>query len=78
MDKEGMVHIYGIRLSRQKNEEHHLQQQMNLEIITLNTVRQTRERQIAHDITYMWNLKYDPSQPIQKQNHGHRPQTYGC
>ena len=64
MDKEGMVDIYEIWLSCQKNEEHHLQQQMNLEIITLNAMSQTRERQIAHDITYMWNLKYDPNEPI--------------
>ena len=23
-----------------------------------------RERQISHDITYMWNLKYDTNEPI--------------
>ena len=25
-----------------------------------------RERQISYDITYMWNLKYDTSEPIYK------------
>ena len=39
-----------------------------------------RERQIPCDITYMWNLKYDTINLSmkQKQNHGHREQTYGC
>ena len=30
--------------------------QVDLEIVTLNEVSQG-ERQIAHDITYIWNLK---------------------
>ena len=27
---------------------------------------QKRERQIPYDIAYMWNLKYDTSEPIHK------------
>ena len=29
---------------------------MDLEIIILSEVKSDRERQISHDITYMWNL----------------------
>ena len=35
---------------------------VNLEIIILS--KPDRERQIAYDITYMWNLKYDTNEPI--------------
>ena len=34
---------------------------MDLEIILLSEVSQ---RQRSHDITYMWNLKYDTNEPI--------------
>ena len=39
---------------------------MQLEIITLSEVRQERqkERQIPHDITYMWNLKNKTNEHI--------------
>ena len=41
-------------------------------------VKLVRERQISHDITYMWNLKYDANEFIkQKQTHRHRKQTFG-
>ena len=33
---------------------------MDLEIIILS--KSDRERQIPHDITYMWNLKYDTNE----------------
>ena len=33
---------------------------MDLEIIMISEVR---ERHIPHDITYMWNLKYDTNEP---------------
>ena len=36
---------------------------MDLEIILLSEVSQ---RQISHDITYMWNLKYDTNELIFK------------
>ena len=36
---------------------------MDLEIIKLSEVSQ-KKRQIPHDITYMWNLKYDTNEPI--------------
>ena len=32
-----------------------------LKVITLSEIRQ---RQMPHDITYMWNLKYDTNEPI--------------
>ena len=34
---------------------------MDLEMITLSEVSQ---RQISYNITYMWNLKYDPNELI--------------
>ena len=37
---------------------------MDLEIIILSEVKQDRERQILHDITYRWNLKYDTNELI--------------
>ena len=42
---------------------------MDLEIITLNEVR---EKQIAYDIIYMWRLKYDPNELIYKQKQIHK------
>ena len=42
-------------------------------------MKSERERQIPHDITYMWNLKYDTNELIYKTNiHRHRAQTCGC
>ena len=38
---------------------------MDLEIIILSEVPK-RERQTPHDITYMWNLKYDTNELIYK------------
>ena len=38
---------------------------MDLEIIILSEVSQ-KQRQIPHDITYMWNLKYDTNEHIYK------------
>ena len=37
-----------------------------------------RERQILHDITHMWNLKYDTNELIFKTeiDHRHRKQAY--
>ena len=61
-----MVHIHnGILLSQKKHEITPLAAaQMNLEIIILKEVSQTRERQISYAITYKWNIKYDPNEPI--------------
>ena len=39
---------------------------MDLEIIILSEVSQTRERQISYDIAYMWNLKQDRNELIYK------------
>ena len=36
---------------------------MDIEIIILSEVSQ-KKRQIPHDITYMWNLKYEIKEPI--------------
>ena len=38
----------------------------DLEIIILSEVKSEREKQIPHDITYMWNLKYDTNELIYK------------
>ena len=50
---------------------------MDLEIIILSEISLERERQIPHDITYMWNLKYDKNAK-QKQIHGYGTQICGC
>ena len=50
---------------------------MELKILILNEVR---KRQLPHDISYMWNLKYDTNDPIYKTetDHRHGKQTCGC
>ena len=57
---------------------------MDLEIIILSKLE--RERQIAYDTTYMWNLKKTNEQTKmiqinlftkQKETHRHRKQIYG-
>ena len=35
---------------------------MDLEMIILSEVKSERERQTPHDITYMWNQKYDTNE----------------
>ena len=59
MDKEDVVHTYnGILLSRKKNEiTPFAATWVDLDIIILSEVKSDREKQIAYDITYMWNLK---------------------
>ena len=38
-----------------------------------------RERQIPHDITYIWNLIYGTNEPFhRKETHGLGEQTCGC
>ena len=39
---------------------------MGLEIIILSEVKSEKERQIPHDIIYMWNLKYCANEPTYK------------
>ena len=39
---------------------------MDLEIIILSEVKSDTERQISHDITYMWNLKKGTNELIYK------------
>ena len=54
------------------------QHMMDLEIIILSKVSQTKKRQVSHDITYMWNLKYNTNELAkQKQTPRQRKQTYG-
>ena len=36
------------------------------------------ERQIPHDITDMWNLKYGRNEPITKQKQTHRCREQTC
>ena len=54
-----MVHIYSGMLLSHIKEQWYLQQQ---EIIILR--KSERERQIPHDVTYMWSLKYDTNEPM--------------
>ena len=52
---------------------------MELKSLILSEVNQKRERQIAYDITYIWNLIYGTNEPFhRKENHGHGEQTCGC
>ena len=39
--------------------------------------RSERERQISHDITYMWNLKYDTKNSSMKQKQTHKENRLG-
>ena len=39
---------------------------MHLNIITLSEVKSEREKHIPHNITYMWNPKYDANEPVYK------------
>ena len=41
-------------------------------------MKRVRERQISHDITYMWNLKYNTNESVYKtEANAHRKQVYG-
>ena len=40
---------------------------MDIEVIILNEVSQTKEKQVPYDTTYMWNLKYDTKDLIQNR-----------
>ena len=44
---------------------------MELETLILSEVKSERERQIPHDIAYIWNLIYGTNKPFhRKENHG--------
>ena len=51
----------GILLSHEKEWNNAI---CNLEIIILSEVKSEKERQIPHDIIYMWNGKYEPIDEI--------------
>ena len=52
---------------------------MELKSLILSEVNQKRERQIAYDITYIWNLIYDTNKPFhRKETHGFGEQICGC
>ena len=40
---------------------------MDIEIIIINEVSQTEEKQTPYDATYVWNLKYDIKDLIQNR-----------
>ena len=40
---------------------------MDIEIIIINEVSQTEEKQTPYDATYVWNLKYDTKDLIQNR-----------
>ena len=50
--------------------------QTDLESIVLSEISQ-RERQISHDLTYMWNLKTKPKQNKTKRHSGGLPERGG-
>ena len=47
-----------------KNETMPFATRIHLEIIILSEVKSEKERQIPHDIIYMWNGKYEPIDDI--------------
>ena len=53
MDKEDVVHTYNGILLRHKKEWNICNNMMNLDIIVLGEISQTKA---TYDITYMWNL----------------------
>ena len=65
MDKE-VVHIYsGILLGHKKERNNAICSNMDAtRDYHTKWSKSERERQIPYDITYMWNLKYDTSEPI--------------
>ena len=64
MDKEDVVHI---TQPLKKNEIMPFASTwIDLEIIILSKISQTREIQISCDITYLWNLKNDTNELIYK------------
>ena len=62
MDKEHVVYIYNGILFRHKKKQimSFAATLIQVKIILLSK----SERQILHDTTYMWNLKYDTSELI--------------
>ena len=44
--------------------------------ITIRPIKSDRERQISHDITYMWYLKYDPNEFIYKTERDSHTHTH--
>ena len=50
----------------------HLQQRDGMGDYHTGWSKSKRERQIAYDITYMWNLKYDKMNLFMKQKKTHR------
>ena len=65
MDKEDVVHIYNGTIAKNKIMPF-AATWMDLEIIILSEVKSDTERQISHDITYMWNLKKGTNELIYK------------
>ena len=68
MDKEVVVHIYnGILLSHKQEWNNSICSNMDgPRDYHTKWSKSGRERQISHDITYMWNLKNDTSELIYK------------
>ena len=66
MDKEGVVHIYnGILLSHKKEWNNVIYSNMEgPRDYHTKWSKSEREKQIPHDITYMWNLKNDTNELI--------------
>ena len=66
MHKEDMVHIYnGILLSHKKEQNNVICSDMDGPK-DCHTESSKSDRQRQHDITYMWNLKYDTNELIYK------------
>ena len=68
MDKEDVVHIYnGILLSHKKEWNNATCSNMDRPRDDHTKWNKSeRERQTSYDISYMWDLKYDPNELIYK------------
>ena len=68
MDKEDVVHIYnGILLSHKNEWNNAICSNMDgPKDYHIKWIKSDRERQILYDISYMWNLKNDTNELINK------------
>ena len=65
MDKEDVIHICNGLLSHKKEWNHAICSNMDgTREYHTKWSKSERERQIAYDITYMWNLKYETNERI--------------
>ena len=66
-DKEDVAHIYTMKYYSAIIKEQNNATCSNMDATTVYHTKWSkskRDRQTPYDITYMWNLNYDPDEPI--------------